>query len=143
MDFDCTLSNCRRIRYRFWNWHANLIGRCRTDNLSINMDRRGLHHHVCSFTRAVCSCPIMSNRSSSTFQDPSTTLACVSTTITPASVTACACPDKTIYEQLSGGTGPCDYTSGQSDLEEAIFLSCPSIDGGPATAGPTAVRDIS
>lgn len=37
-----------------------------------------------------------------------------------------------------GGTGPCDYTSGQSDQEEAIFLSCPAIDGAPVTTAPSA-----
>ncbi|MCJ1272566.1 hypothetical protein MMC21_000352 [Puttea exsequens] len=72
-----------------------------------------------------------------TFLDPSTTLDCVSTKITPDSATACACPDNKIYERLSGGDSPCgDYIGADSNLLEAIFLSCPSIDGGPATTTP-------
>lgn len=86
-----------------------------------------------------CRTKIVADWVNSTFMDPSSTLFCVSTTITPSKETGCACPDGNIYERLSGGSSPCgDYIGGQSDLLEAIFLSCPAIDGGPSGVTSTA-----
>lgn len=135
LDSKCTVANRWKVSYRIWDRHAIFLNYSRAYNRSSNMDERGLYYHVCSISSFLRFILTRSNAIDSNFLNPSTTLACVSTTTTPASVTACACPDNVA---ALGGTGPCDYTSGQSDQEEAIFLSCPAIDGAPVTTAPSA-----
>lgn len=82
-----------------------------------------------------CTSPC-ANRESRTFLNPSTTLACVSTTLAPSRVAGCRCPDKNVYMNLATGSSPCEYTSGQWILSETMILSCPVTGSGPTGQKP-------